>query len=611
MGNQVLKPAVYKTSEYLKLQEKLAVGWNTWDTQNTFSFVKLPKCFSFTVGIKSASITKEQYLPNGFPSLKFESDGVKITPGGHAYDGSYTEQQFTWNGTDVKIESATFNDELLLLITPLHITDNKFFLYIQGGVLWNRSGTIVRKPDSLVAKSGESVVELFSTHEINDIYLPLKTPYLSFNFNSEIGFSTGDNLDLQDIKKIIGDSRKEYLAIIKQQGKKKDVYEPMQKVLAWNTIYDPSINRVITPVSRVWNYFFGSYVLFCWDTYFASLMFSYDNKEMAYANAVEITKSKTPSGFVPNYITAHHASYDRSQPPVGSIIVKRIFDKYQDTWFLDEVYDDLFEWNRWWLKSRFKEGYLCWGSDATGFAKADPAENSHLGAMYECGLDNSPMYSGVPFNKKTHLLELADVGLISLYITDCKALAYLAKKMGKPDDRELLLQTAREITVVLSKLWDEERGTYLNYRTDTKQSSEVISPTSLYPLLTNEIPQEHAEKMIRNYYFNPDVFWGDFVIPSISKENPEFSKQVYWKGRIWAPMNFLVYLGMLNYNLPEARADMVEKSKKLFLNNWESENSVFENYRATGEGRNKTEPLNNSDSFYHWGALLGYMSLID
>lgn len=611
MGNQVLKPAVYKTSEYLKLQEKLALGWNTWDTQNTFSFVKLPECFSFTVGIKSASITKEQYLPNGFPSLKFETDGVKIQPGGHAYDGSYTEQQFKWNGLHVSIESASYEGELLLLIKPLQEIDNEFFLYIEGGVLWNRPGRIERKPASLVAKNDKSSVTLFSTHEINDIYLPLKTAYLSFSFNSEIGFSTGSRLHLLEIKRRIVHCRNEYLKAIHEKGEQKDVYEPMQKVLAWNTIYDPSVNRVMTPVSRVWNYFFGSYVLFCWDTYFASLMFSYDNKEMAYANAVEITKSKTPSGFVPNYITTHHASYDRSQPPVGSIIVKRIFDKYQDTWFLDEVYDDLFEWNRWWLKSRFKEGYLCWGSDATGFAKADPAENSHLGAMYECGLDNSPMYSGVPFNKKTHLLELADVGLISLYIADCKALAYLAEKMGKANDREILLQTAREITIMLSKLWDEEKSTYLNYRMDTKKSSEVISPTNLYPLLTGEIPHKHAEKMIRNCYFNPDVFWGDYVIPSISKANPEYAKQDYWKGRIWAPMNFLVYLGIRNYNLPEARADLVRKSKKLLLDNWRSEDAVFENYRATGVGLTETEPMNNSDSFYHWGALLGYMSLID
>jgi hypothetical protein len=57
--------------------------------------------------------------------------------------------------------------------------------------------------------------------------------------------------------------------------------------MAWNTIYDPTANRVITPVSRYWNTFFGgNYVLFCWDTYFGAYVAALDNKNLAYANAL-------------------------------------------------------------------------------------------------------------------------------------------------------------------------------------------------------------------------------------------------------------------------------------------------------------------------------------
>jgi len=58
--------------------------------------------------------------------------------------------------------------------------------------------------------------------------------------------------------------------------------------VGWNIIYDASKNRVIYPVSRIWNQNFGGhYVLFDWDTYFASYMASMESKELAYANAVE------------------------------------------------------------------------------------------------------------------------------------------------------------------------------------------------------------------------------------------------------------------------------------------------------------------------------------
>jgi len=73
-------------------------------------------------------------------------------------------------------------------------------------------------------------------------------------------------------------------------------------------------------------------------------------------------------------------------------------------------------------------------------------------------------------------------------------------------------------------------------------------------------------------------------------------------------MNFLVYLGLRNYDLPQARADLAEKSKQLLLKEWLERGHVHENYCGdTGEGCNKP----NSDAFYHWGGLLGVIALIE
>lgn len=48
-------------------------------------------------------------------------------------------------------------------------------------------------------------------------------------------------------------------------------------------------------------------------------------------------------------------------------------------------------------------------------------------AALESGLNKSPMYDGVAFDAEhTHLLRLADVGLMSLYIADCRALQRMA-----------------------------------------------------------------------------------------------------------------------------------------------------------------------------------------
>jgi glycogen debranching enzyme len=98
------------------------------------------------------------------------------------------------------------------------------------------------------------------------------------------------------------------------------------------------------------------------------------------------------------------------------------------------------------------------------------------------------------------------------------------------------------------------------------------------------------------------------MMPSISRDDPAYPEQDYWRGRIWAPMNFLVYLGLRRYDLPKARADLAEKSRQLLLNEWLAHGHVHENYNAdTGEGCDKP----NSDRFYHWGALLGIIAFIE
>ena len=107
---------------------------------------------------------------------------------------------------------------------------------------------------------------------------------------------------------------------------------------------------------------------------------------------------------------------------------------------------------------------------------------------------------------------------------------------------------------------------------------------------------------------NPKEFYGDWIMPSIARNDPAYPDQEYWRGRIWAPMNYLVYLGLRKYNLPEATKAMVEKSKALLMPEWTTKRHIHENYNAdSGLGCD----VNSSDPFYHWGALLALIGIID
>ena len=97
-------------------------------------------------------------------------------------------------------------------------------------------------------------------------------------------------------------------------------------------------------------------------------------------------------------------------------------------------------------------------------------------------------------------------------------------------------------------------------------------------------------------------------MPSIARNDPAFHDQNYWRGRVWAPLNFLVYLALINTDLDDVRKDLAEKSTKIFMKEWTEHRHVHENYNSmTGEGCD----VGNSDKFYHWGALLCVIALAE
>ena len=234
--------------------------------------------------------------------------------------------------------------------------------------------------------------------------------------------------------------------------------------------------------------------------------------------------------------------------------------------------------------------------------------NTKQAAMWESGLDNSPMYDEAIYDSVKHKLLLADVGLMSMYVLDCQYLSKIAKELGTDDISDELHKRAEKYSKKLASLYDEKSGIYLNKNLVTGKLSHRLSPTLFYPLLAGVASQKQAERMMKEHFYNPDEFWGEWIMPSIARNDSGFKDNDYWRGRIWAPMNFLVYCGLKNYNLPDARKDLVDKSEKLLLKSWLSEHHIYENYNSVnGIG----DDVESSDKFYHWGALLAFMKLLE
>jgi neutral trehalase len=149
---------------------------------------------------------------------------------------------------------------------------------------------------------------------------------------------------------------------------------------------------------------------------------------------------------------------------------------------------------------------------------------------------------------------------------------------------------------------------FLNKDLHTGELSHRTSPTNFYPLLARAATPVQAQRMIRDHLLNPQEFWGKWVIPATPRNDPAFADQNYWRGRIWGPMNFLVYLGLRNYDQSEARRQLAQQSLELFQLEWSSNHHAHENYNAvTGSG----DDVSSSDRFYHWGALLALINYME
>lgn len=146
-------------SDYADLKQRLARGWNTWNTRSVTSHVLLPEGFAVNLGFKEyrgGGCLRHPLI--GRPAKdepKYSAgsilDDEQVHPGPHAYDGSYTELNLKWRGIELTVQSAHDGDDVVLLVTPLTNQPKPAALIVESAMLWNRHGKLSRHGGALMA----------------------------------------------------------------------------------------------------------------------------------------------------------------------------------------------------------------------------------------------------------------------------------------------------------------------------------------------------------------------------------------------------------------------------------------------------------------------------
>lgn len=591
------------------LYDQLATGWNTWDVRSVTAHVLLPDQLRINL---SFFITHLSAVARDHAWDEVESFGE------HAADGSYTCVTVRLREAQCRVETAAIGRELLLRVQPVAQTPN-YFVALSAQPIWQGALTIGYGDGEIWADGtgGRHIIRQV-TSAAQPSWDPIAAHHLTADANRPAYFSVNSNRDAAQIDEAIDQARTAWLAVtIGGEGALEEALGALRRCLLWNTVYDAMHRRVVSPVSRNWcrnNGAFGDYVVFGWDTFFAGLMMGLIDRDLAYANIFSILEEITPEGMVPNLGSGCGWSRDRSEPQVGSLCVWKLYLQYGDRWFVEECYPHLLAWNRWRFENRDKNGDGLMELASTPWA-LEPEDQQwgmlHVGekqgAMWESGLDNSPMWDRARFNAQHHCLEMSYVGLNALMVADCQLLAKMAALLGREEDLQALRAQAEALGARINDgLWSEAAGCYLN-RHWSGEFDPCLSLTHFYPLIAGIVPPERMEALVNGHLLNPKEFWGEYPVPNVSYTDPAFPDQDYWRGRVWAPTNFLIAEGLTRAGLKEARAQLAQKGLSMYLKCWRERGVVGENYNAlTGEA---AEPGASSDRFYHWGALLVYLAL--
>jgi putative isomerase len=202
----------------------------------------------------------------------------------------------------------------------------------------------------------------------------------------------------------------------------------------------------------------------------------------------------------------------------------------------------------------------------------------------------------VSFDANTDTMNLDDVGLNALYALDAECLAKIAEILGRQDDARVFVADHARMKTTIQNLWNDEDGIFENRYWDGRFSKR-LSPTNFYPLIAGLATPQQAERMIKDHLLNPNEFWGQYVMPTIARNDAVFKDQYYWRGDIWAPTNYLVYEGLNRYRHDGTALEFAEKSYDLFQSDWLSNQHSDENYSPWGGSA-------GGDPHYTWGTLM-------
>ena len=356
------------------------------------------------------------------------------------------------------------------------------------------------------------------------------------------------------------------------------------------------------------------WTIFGWDTFFNALLLATVSGELAWSTLLAGVEARYPNGNIPNWRSRLGGTPDRSQPPVGSFAALNLHRIHPDRDALAAAYPGLLAWSDWWVADKngrprregLTPGLLSWGSDTAlvpgpeQVPEWEVGASGHQRAAWESGQDDLPLWEEAEWDAEREVLAMSAVDLCSYRALDLECMARIARILGDdPTARRLDASRQRLAETMNRTLWSEAAGLYLDELPSGR--SPRVAASNFLPLIAGIPSRQRARRMV-NLLRDPVRFWGEWVLPTISRDDPAFADQQYWRGSIWPPMNYLVLQGLRRYDFRRLASELAWKGADMFLADRDRTGFCRENFDSrTGQGCGQR--------FQSWGPLFALGAL--
>lgn len=177
----------------------------------------------------------------------------------------------------------------------------------------------------------------------------------------------------------------------------------------------------------------------------------------------------------------------------------------------------------------------------------------HLVDLFrDAGWDAQRMFASSPF-------KVGDTGTNAILLRAERDLLALAERFGDAADRDAIAARIERKAIALARLWDERLGHYLSRDLISGAPIPIRTSAGFLPLFAGL--HEHAARLagrLKAWHAR-----GLALVPSTDPEAPAFEPQRYWRGPVWAVVNWMIARGLTEAGEDGAAALVRAETRRL------------------------------------------------